>query len=252
MNSEQFRFSRIVKFTLVFCLGVLVAAPLGARENGKSTIFVIRGGGGYFPNLGTVVREKFADRGLTTVDFRYHERASAARKIAAAYRGGSLPHGIIMVGYSLGGCGVLEVSRALQAEGIPVRMLVLIETLNKAQTVPANVTECFNLYHVPAFLGTSVRADSANTKLTNFEAYSDGGLGLEYSHFTMPFVEEVHELISGKIVQAIRTTPKKNTSKPRPASSQPATAAPRKSDPWSVTKPASSPGALSRSWKSDR
>ena len=205
MTRHPFSISRLLGFSLILCIGVSAVTRTEAFENRKSTIFVIRGGGGYFPNLGTVVRQKFEASGLKTVDFRYNERGGAAKKIAAAYRAGQLPRGIVLVGYSLGGCGVLEVSRELQKEGIPIRMLVLIETLNKAQTVPANVKECFNLYHVPAFLGTAVRAESSSTKLTNYEAYSDGGLGLEYSHFTMPFVEEVHELIASKIVKAIST-----------------------------------------------
>lgn len=191
------------------------------RKSGKkpATIYVIRGGGGYFPNLGTVINEKFEEQGLDVVDFRYHERGSAAKKIATAYKAKELPHGIILIGYSLGGCGVIDVSRELQKQEIPVRLLFLIETINPLQTVPSNVQECFNLYHFPAILGAPVKADSPKTKLTNFEAYTDAGLGLEYSHFAMPFVEEVHELIAARLITAINTkTPKAG---PEPAKKVP-------------------------------
>ena len=200
---------------IVIVLGFLLPAgsSRGAdqRKSGKkpATIYVIRGGGGYFPNLGTVINEKFEEQGLDVVDFRYHERGSAAKKIAAAYKAKQLPHGIILIGYSLGGCGVIDVSRELQMQEIPVRLLFLIETINPLQTVPANVQECFNLYHFPAILGAPVKADSPKTKLTNFEAYTDAGLGLEYSHFAMPFVEEVHELIAARLITAINTKPPK-------------------------------------------
>lgn len=177
------------------------------QNHESATIYLIRGGGGYFPMLGTVINKKFEEQGLRVVDYRYHDRSSAARQIAEAYRGGALPHGVILIGYSLGGCGVIHVARALQKEEIPVRLLFLIETINPLQTVPSNVQECFNLFHFPAFLGAPVRADSPDTKLTNFEAYTDGGLGLEYSHFTMPFVEEVHELIASRLVAAIHSKP---------------------------------------------
>lgn len=193
------------------------------RKSGKkpATIYVIRGGGGYFPNLGTVINEKFEEQGLDVVDFRYHERGSAAKKIATAYKAKELPHGIILIGYSLGGCGVIDVSRELQKQEIPVRLLFLIETINPLQTVPSNVQECFNLYHFPAILGAPVKADSPKTKLTNFEAYTDAGLGLEYSHFAMPFVEEVHELIASRLIAAINTkTPK--TPAPSPVKEAPA------------------------------
>lgn len=199
---------------VLVAVAVLTSGAVHSAERGKSgkkpsTIYVIRGGGGYFPNLGTVINEKFEEQGLDVVDFRYHERGSAAKKIAAAYRAKELPHGIILIGYSLGGCGVIDVSRELQKQEIPVRLLFLIETINPLQTVPANVQECFNLYHFPAILGAPVKADSPKTKLTNFEAYTDAGLGLEYSHFAMPFVEEVHELIASRLIAAIKTKPPK-------------------------------------------
>lgn len=204
------------------------AAPRKKTTKDPATVYVIRGGGGYFPNLGTVINEKFEEQGLHVVDFRYHERGSAARKIADAYKAGDLPHGVILIGYSLGGCGVIEVSKTLQKQDIPVRLLFLIETINPLQTVPANVVECFNLYHFPAILGAPVKADSPKTKLTNFEAYTDAGLGLEYSHFAMPFVEEVHELIAQRLITAIRTK-------------SPATSAPEKKTSVTKTAPKEKP-----------
>lgn len=213
-----------------------LAQPATAASRRKSTkdpatIYVIRGGGGYFPNLGTVINEKFEEQGLDVVDFRYHERGGATKQIAKAYRNGELPHGIILIGYSLGGCGVIDVSNALKKEGLPVRLLFLIETINPLQTVPSNVQECFNLYHFPALLGAPVRADSPQTKLTNFEAYTDAGLGLEYSHFAMPFVEEVHELIASRLIAAINTKAPKTSntaSKTAKPASTPAVAGTKK------------------------
>lgn len=220
-------FSRIPVVLALFAL-ISLALPATAASKKKSTkdpatIYVIRGGGGYFPNLGTVINEKFEDQGLDVVDFRYHERGGAAKQIAKAYRDGELPHGIILIGYSLGGCGVIDVSNTLKKDGIPVRLLFLIETINPLQTVPSNVQECFNLYHFPAILGAPVKADSPQTKLTNFEAYTDAGLGLEYSHFAMPFVEEVHELIASRLITAINTkAPKTNTPATKPTKTSPA------------------------------
>ncbi len=124
-----------------------------------------------------------------------------------AYEKGELPHGIILVGYSLGGCGAIRVSKILQEDDIPVKLLFLIETVNPFQKVPANVEECFNLYHFPALLGHAVKAESEETKLTNCEAYTDAGFGLEYSHFVLPFVDEVHELIARELVGAIQEQP---------------------------------------------
>lgn len=210
-------------FVLFAALLLTPAAEAASKKKSSkdpATIYVIRGGGGYFPNLGTVINQKFEDQGLHVVDFRYHERSSAAKQIAKAYRDGDLPQGVILIGYSLGGCGVIDVSNTLKSEGIPVRLLFLIETINPLQTVPSNVQECFNLYHFPAILGAPVKADSPQTKLTNFEAYTDAGLGLEYSHFAMPFVEEVHELIASRLITAINTKAPKTTtksSKPAPA-----------------------------------
>ncbi len=198
----------------VVALAFPAAAASKKSTKDPATIYVIRGGGGYFPNLGTVINQKFEDQGLEVIDFRYHERSSAAKQIAKAYRDGELPHGIILIGYSLGGCGVIDVSNALKKEDLPVRLLFLIETINPLQTVPSNVQECFNLYHFPAILGAPVKADSPQTKLTNFEAYTDAGLGLEYSHFAMPFVAEVHELIAARLISAINTKVPKTSGNP--------------------------------------
>lgn len=224
--------TRLPWFVIALALALSADSSRGVdqKKSGKkpATIYVIRGGGGYFPNLGTVINDKFEEQGLDVVDFRYHERGSAARKIAAAYKAKGLPHGVILIGYSLGGCGVIDVSRELQKQGIPVRLLFLIETINPLQTVPANVQECFNLYHFPAILGAPVKADSPKTKLTNFEAYTDAGLGLEYSHFAMPFVEEVHELIAGRLITAINTKTPKSGPEPSKKVPTPSKEAPQK------------------------
>lgn len=211
-------FPRSLRFVAILAASILALASVeGASSKRRTTkdparVFVVRGGGGYFPNLGTVVNEKFEEKGLEVVDFRYHERNAAAKRIAQSFREGELPHGVILVGYSLGGCGVIEISRALEEEEIPVRLLFLIETINPLQTVPGNVVECFNLYHFPAILGAPVRAESKETKLTNFEAYRDGGLGLEYSHFAMPFVEKVHDLIAERLLATIEAKPSRRSS----------------------------------------
>jgi hypothetical protein len=218
---------------LAVCSVVLPATAASKKKSKKdpATIYVIRGGGGYFPNLGTVINQKFEDQGLDVIDFRYHERGGAAKQIAKAYRDGELPHGIILIGYSLGGCGVIDVSNTLKKDGIPVRLLFLIETINPLQTVPSNVQECFNLYHFPAILGAPVKADSPQTKLTNFEAYTDAGLGLEYSHFAMPFVEEVHELIASRLVAAINTKAPRTTTRTAKGATAPAEPGTKKSTP---------------------
>ena len=231
---------RFFGLVLPVVLGLASVSPAQAQSRSNTTkkpatIYVIRGGGGYFPNLGTVINEKFEAQGLDVIDYRYHERSGASKQIAKAYREKKLPHGIILIGYSLGGCGVIDVSKELQEEGIPVRLLFLIETINPLQTVPANVQECFNLYHFPALLGAPVKADSPNTKLTNFEAYRDGDLGLKYSHFAMPFVEEVHELIASRLVAAINTkAPKAST-----ASASAAAPTPKKKPSGGAEVPAS-------------
>ena len=67
--------------------------------------------------------------------------------------------------------------------------------------------ECFNLYHFPALLGVKVRADSEETNLVNCEAYSDAGFGSEYSHFALPFVDGVHDLIASELVAALQDQP---------------------------------------------
>ncbi len=203
---------KVARLLVLLVVGFAVIADpdsraMAASKGDGARVYIVRGGGGYFPNLGTVINEKFLAKGLTVVERRFDERYDTAYEIVNSYRKGELLEGVILVGYSLGGCGAIRISRTLQEYGIPVRMLFLIETINPLQTVPANVKDCFNLYHFPALLGVKVRADSEETNLINCEAHRDAGFGSEYSHFALPFVDGVHDLIAGELVAALQDRP---------------------------------------------
>ncbi len=156
------------------------------------------------PPLQGPVRQQFESKGLEVVSFKFTQKAKASREIERAHRDGELKGGIIIVGYSLGGCSALRVCRMLEKRSIPVKMLFLIEVANPFQTVPSNVEECFNFYRFPALIGKSIKADSERTFLVNCEAYEEAGFGIEYTHFVIPFFERVHDLISNEVVAAIR------------------------------------------------
>ena len=182
-------------------------SQVGSKAGKGATVYIIRGGGGYFPNLGKIVNDHYETRGLNVIDYRVHRVGLAASDITAAYREGRLPHGVHLVGYSLGGPAAVRLALKLQEEKIPVRLLVFIETVSPSLLVPANVKGCFNLYHAPAATVGPVRAASAKTKVVNCEAYTDAGFGSEYGHFRIPWVDGVHQLIADKIVDAVHGRP---------------------------------------------
>tara|TARA_R110002096_G_scaffold123315_20_gene266926 strand:- start:3333 stop:3935 length:603 start_codon:yes stop_codon:yes gene_type:complete len=186
---------------LIVILVTAVSATAG--ESGQDRVYLFRGAGGYLSKSEGRVVGKFKARGMDVVSFKYHERSNAAKEIARAYKNGELPDGIVLVGYSLGASAVVRISRKLENQGIPVRLLFVIETCNPLQTIPTNVEEAFVFYHVPALVGHNLRADSTETKLTRCNFYRDAGFGIEFTHFLIPFLNEVHEYAASELEKAM-------------------------------------------------
>mgnify|MGYP003635555541 CR=1 FL=1 len=183
----------------------LFLSSFGCEARGESTsVYIIRGGGGYFPNLGNIVNKNFKSRGLNVIDYRVDQHTKAAGEIIAAHRAGKLSSGVFLVGYSAGGGAAIKIANSLKSAGVSVRLLILIETIRPDLAIPSNVQGCFNLYHAPHAIVGRVRASSSKTRLCNCDAHDDAGFGPEYGHFRIPWVDGVHEMIADEIVNATR------------------------------------------------
>ena len=201
------------RLAMLLALGVAFVAGAPSRALARSkpgkgaTVYIVRGINGYFPNLNRIVNEKFESRGLVVIDCRVNQRARAAQEIIASHRAGGLPHGVMLVGYSAGGPASIDIATDLKEAGVPIRLLFLIETVRPNLAVPANVEGCFNLYHSPSIVFGPVRAVSAKTKIFNCKARKNAGFGMGYSHFTIPWVDGVHELVAEEVVNAVQRRP---------------------------------------------
>lgn len=204
-------------------------ADLSSTPGKGALVYVIRGGGGYFPNLHKIADKNFRSRGLQVVDYRVDHIKRATDEIVEAHRAGRLPHGVLIVGYSAGGAASIRVADQLREAGIPIRLLVLIETIRPDLPIPSNVEGCFNLYHANVVVGP-VKASSPKTKLYNCRARRDAGFGPEYGHFRLPWVDGVHEMIADEIINAIEGG--------APGGTIPARKARSKSQPRSTPAPA--------------
>ncbi len=189
-----------------------VFSPVDARaDRGKTPVYVIRAGGGFYPNLERIAREKYGNERIVVRDYFFRECSAAARNIVEEHRKGRLPEGVFLVGYSLGGVGAISVARDLEGAGIPVRSLILVETINPVQTIPANVRECFNLYHAPAIFGFPVRANSEKTDLVNCRVVRDAKIEQIYIHPIIPLAGDVHEFVTGQLLRAMSGKPIPNS-----------------------------------------
>ncbi|MEO0445255.1 MAG: hypothetical protein AAF191_04170 [Verrucomicrobiota bacterium] len=207
-------------FTSSLALATLLACSVAipATSEAAKVVHIVRGGGGYFPNLPNIVNKNYKSRGLTVVDFRVDQQSKAIKEMAESYKNGKLQGGIHIVGYSAGGPATINIANKLGELGIPVNLIVMIETIKPSMPIPANVKNCFNLHNS---LARPVRAVSPErTTIYNCNAHKDAGFGPEYGHFRIPWVDGVHEMIADEVLNAIAGNPPGKTVAARKAKNE--------------------------------
>lgn len=118
---------------------------------------------------------------------------------------------LIVIGHSLGGDLAPQVARILQAEKIPVRLMVILDATHPG-TIPANVQRCVNYYystavHAPLIQGRPVRADQPTTEIVNLDLASlpADDPARNVTHFTIDASNRIHQLVIADVTQACRT-----------------------------------------------
>jgi len=129
-------------------------------------------------------------------------RLIAARAIRV-YRENPAP--IILIGHSMGGYCSIIFSQMLQAENIPVSLVVTIDPAHVTPDVPLNVERFINIFLSKDVLGggdvkpaPGYRGHYASFDLSEHD---------EVSHITIDKMDDVHQQLIAKIVQ-LATTPK--------------------------------------------
>jgi len=137
-------------------------------------------------------------------------RLVAARAITV-YRENPAP--IILIGHSMGGYCSVIFSQMLEAENIPVSLVVTIDPAHVTPDVPLNVERFINIFLSKDVLGggdvkpqPGYRGHYASFDLSEHD---------EVSHITIDKMDDVHQQLIAKIVQ-LATTPSKGDGEPVP------------------------------------
>ena len=137
-------------------------------------------------------------------------RLVAARAITV-YRENPAP--IILIGHSMGGYCSIIFSQMLEAENIPVSLVVTIDPAHVTPDVPLNVERFINIFLSKDVLGggdvkpqPGYRGHYASFDLSEHD---------EVSHITIDKMDDVHQQLVAKILQ-LATTPSRGDSESLP------------------------------------
>jgi pimeloyl-ACP methyl ester carboxylesterase len=129
-------------------------------------------------------------------------RLVAARAIEVYHES---PAPIILIGHSMGGYCAVIFSEMLEAENIPVSLVVTIDPAHVTHNVPLNVQRFINIFLSKDVLGggdvkpqPGYRGHYASFDLSEHD---------EVSHITIDKMDDVHQQLVAKILQ-LATTPK--------------------------------------------
>src|SRR5919202_2561290 len=150
---------------LIGC-GHSLADPVGARAGAAKparlgSVYMFRGLFGTARSIALdQVAAELTGLGVKASIFDHSDWRAVAETIKAQHRGRPEHEPIILVGYSMGGYSVIQLSRELGTAGIPVDLLVALDPAFPPP-VPANVARAVGLYQTRAgFQGSPVQADA--------------------------------------------------------------------------------------------
>jgi len=116
------------------------------------------------------------------------------------------PAPITLIGHSMGGFCALKFAEILQAEDIPVSLVVTIDPAHVSPTVPLNVERYINIFLSDSVLGGGdvVPTQGYQGQYASFDLSKHE----EVTHINIEKMDSVHEQLVTKIVQ-LATTPAK-------------------------------------------
>jgi len=134
-----------------------------------------------------------------------------AERAIREYRDDPAP--IILIGHSMGGSCALKIAETLQAQDIPVSLVVTIDPAHISGDVPLNVERYINIFLSKDVLGGG---DVVSKKgYQGHYASFDLSEREEVSHINIDKMDSIHEQLVTKIVQ-LAMTPAKAEGEPAP------------------------------------
>jgi len=118
--------------------------------------YLIRGLIGLFSYGIDRMTEKVAAAGVEAHVFQEDQTPILGKTIVEKYKAARNTHEpIVLIGHSLGADDAIKISKMLQAENIPVDLLITVDA-TRPPLVPGNVKLCYNYYQPSIFDGTGI------------------------------------------------------------------------------------------------
>lgn len=173
-------------------------------------VYVLRGIAGYWPGV-CGFEQALESRGIRPKVAFAESYPFLADEIACDREVGGACRPLVIVGYSTGGNGAIEVCRRLEQRGIAVDKLVLLDT-SYEDAIPGNVRNCFNLYKsrpftdwIPIFRGVPMPAPCASTRIVNFDVNCEAPelSGWWDNHLVICANPCLHELMAAEVLEGL-------------------------------------------------
>jgi len=187
---------------LLWIFLTMAMCSVATAQDHRPEVVVIRGSAGYWPGASAFAMD-LSDHGFAPKMILGEFYAAHAPRIANEYHSGMRNGPITIVGYSSGADYACRLCGSLEARGVPVATLVLVES-TFGTNVPANVGLCVNMYTsrpatdwIPAFRGIPVQAVSPQTEVINLDANAEEELRwmTAYNHFTVASHSDTHVML---------------------------------------------------------
>ena len=180
--------------------GSVDARARAAMPARVGSVYMLRGLLGISGGIDEVAAE-LNGLGVRATVHEHSDWLAIAEAIEARYRAQPEREPIILVGFSLGGNDVIQLSRHLGAAGIPVDLLVTLDP-TIPPSVPANVAQAVDLYQnragfrgVPLVADAGFRGGLVNRNLSGLP-------GIEHHNF--PVRPEVRREVVARVLQVAR------------------------------------------------
>ena len=200
--------SGLDKTAAIFAQAAAPVAPPAAEQPAKEPrgrAYLFRGAlGPIFSRGMDRLTERIERAGITASVYEFTICPLVAQKAIREYRQAPAP--IILIGHSMGGLCGLKFAEMLQAEGVPVSLLVTIDAIHGSPNVPPNVERYFNIFLSDSVLGggdvmppQGYQGHYASFDLSRQE---------DVTHINIDKMDLVHEQLVTKILQ-LAVTPAK-------------------------------------------
>jgi predicted alpha/beta-hydrolase family hydrolase len=185
-----------------------VAPPLLANQPASAPharAYLFRGAlGPIFSRGMDRLTERLEQAGITADVYEFTICRLIAETAMREYRRDPAP--IILIGHSMGGYCALKFAEVLQAENIPVSLVVTVDPAHVAPSVPLNVERYINIFLSKSVLGggdvkpeQGYRGDYASFDLSEQD---------EVTHINIDKMDSIHQQIVAKTLE-LATTPAK-------------------------------------------